>query len=444
MSEAADNLGQNIGKLYRESTSVEADVGGLYNQAISIDNNPIDPGGGGSDNPFVADVLDSSGGGGEGGSSSFPFEIITETTSTGDLDVTVIGSYVYDFSGSFDEPVLVEVDTLEQEIGATGVNYLYLTLTVSLTNGDNKSVSTAVLSIDTEDPEAQNTEIILKLAEINVTSSNGEKSASVKHYTTGAIFYPPIPGYAAYTTGSGYLQTGLGNTETATAALPSEITGYILNVKEYFNLKVGESGSEIIDIDSTSIIDGRTIGVREIKNEAGTATGNVLATQDVTRGVEWAKYNGSSTSPGSLEIGGVNVDSNITNIDVSMVGNGYMTFINDGTGGGSNSATLSLNANDGETKKMLNASGVTARCTIGDDSLDNGFSFNCMSNSSNGQASMGQGTLVLNHPSYGSVEIRAEDIPSEATSPAKFREVKVCNNGVPATAYILMTEPVND
>jgi hypothetical protein len=443
MSEAADNLGQNIGKLYRESTSVEADVGGLYNQAISIDNNPIDPGGGGSDNPFVADVPDSSGGGGDEAGSSFPFEIITETTDTGDLDVTVVGSYVYDFSGSFDEPVLVAVDTLENEIGAVGVNYLYLTLTVSVASGDNKSVSTAVLSIDTEDPEAQDTEIILKLAKINVTSSNGEKSAVVEHYTTGAIFYPPIPGYAAYTTGSGYLQTGLGNTETATAALPSEITGYILNVKEYFNLKVGESGFEMIDIDSTAIIDGRTIGVREIKNEAGTATGNVLATQDVTRGVEWAKYNGSSTAPGSLEIGGANVYSKVTQIDVSMIGNGYMIFGNDGTEGGSTSDFLTLNAVGGETKKMLNAYSTTARCTIGDDVLDNGWSFNCISNSSNGRASMGQGNIAMEHPSYGSVDMDVQDLPSgnSGASAAKFRQVKVCQNGVPKTAYVLMTAP---
>ena len=440
MSEAADNLGQNIGKLYRESTSVEADVGGLYNQAISIDNNPIDPGGGGSDNPFVADVPDSSGGGGEGGSSSFPFEIITETTSTGDLDVTVVGSYVYDFSGSFDQPALVAVDTLEHEIGAVGVNYLYLTLTISVTAGDNKSVSTAVLSIETEDPEAQDTEIILKLAKINVTSSNGEKSAVVEHYTTGAIFYPPIPGYAAYTTGSGYLQTGLGNTETATAALPSEITGYILNVKEYFNLKVGESGSEIIDIDSTAIIDGRTIGVREIKNEAGTATGNVLATQDLTRGVEWAKYNGSSTTPGLLEIGGDNT-SDITNINVEFSEYaGKMTLTNQSQP----ASTIVLNPirNEGSGSIFVTANGSPV-AGIGDCSLDMGPT--AVFNEAAGKVIAMAGSLLqASSTSGGVLYADADDLPSTATSadPCKFREVKVCKNGVAKTAYVLMTDPV--
>ena len=205
-----------------------------------------------------------------------------------------------------------------------------------------------------------------------------------------------------------------------------------------------------IDQSDFTVEEGKPIKVSKLvetnSNGVETDKGHVLASQDIDitdKDVEWAKYNGSSTAAGLLEIGGANT-SDITGIAVSMVGDGFMTFINDGSAGGSAGNTLKLNANDGETKLMVNASSTTARCTIGDDSMDNGFSFNCISASTNGRASMGQGTLVLEKESYGGVDIKVDDIPTTVDSKAKFREVKVCNNGVPATAYILMTQPKND
>ena len=44
------------------------------------------------------------------------------------------------------------------------------------------------------------------------------------------------------------------------------------------------------------------------------------------------------------------------------------------------------------------------------------------------------------------VNIDIDDLPTEAVDDdgVELREVKVCNNGVPATAYILMSKPVND
>jgi len=441
MSDAAENLGRNIGKLYRESTSVEADVGGLYNEAISVDNNPIQSG---SENLLnVAEVPSSGGGEGGDAGSSFPFEIITTPTNTGDLDVTVIGSYVYDYSGSFDEPVLVEIDTLQQEIGATGVHYLYLTLTLDLYAGFNKNVQTAILSIATDDPEASEAEVILKLAEIDVTSSNGQKTAVVEHYTTGAIFYPPIPAYALFSRGdqTGYLQVGLGNDETASATLPSEITGYLLNVKEYLNLKVGENGSEMVNIDTTDIIEGRTISVRDLKNEAGTVTGNFLATQDFVKGVEWAKYNGSSTAAGSLEVGGDNVDSKITNIAVDFSEySGKMTLTNQSIPSASIELNPIHNEGSGSISVLVGGNPVAG---IGDCSLDMGPQ-TVFSLSSGKIIGMSGSVLQATSTSGGVVYMDASDLPSTATSsePAKFREVKVCKNGVAKTAYVLMTDPV--
>lgn len=418
MSNAADNLGQNIGKLYRESTSIGADVGGLYSEAISIDNNPIQPGGGGSDNPFVAGLQTLPR---NGQSSQFPFEIIVNRNSQGNIDVTVLGSYVYDFSGSFTTPVLNEVDTLQTEITQSGINYVYLTITVSLVSGDNKSVSTAVLSIDTSPPTIQPSEIVIEIAEIDVTSSNGRLSASLKHNTTGAIFYPPIPGYSDYTLGSGYLQIGLGNTETQTATLPSEITGYILNVKDYFNLKVGDSGSEIIDIDSTSVITGRTLGIREIINEAGTTSGNLIATQDLTQGVGWANY-----SSGDLEIGGSNTDG-VADLDIDF--SGVLTM----TGGTDFSFIASTTAED-STLRM--GSARVNQADVGDFVSGNPAGIYCAVNST--------GISTTDSAGNPLITIDSSDLPATVTLPAKFREVKVCNNGVPATAYILMTDPVND
>ena len=43
--------------------------------------------------------------------------------------------------------------------------------------------------------------------------------------------------------------------------------------------------------------------------------------------------------------------------------------------------------------------------------------------------------------------IDSNDLPDDsrgAEKCLKIREVKVCNNGVPATAYILMSKPEND
>lgn len=443
MSNSAENLGQNIGKLYRESTSIEADVGGLYAEAISIDNNPIQPGGGGSDNPSVADLATLARSGAASGS-LFPFEVVL-TQDGNNLDVSVTGSTVYDFSGSFKTPVLKDVASIQSTITSTGTNYVSLTITVSLVSGDNKSVSTAVLSIDPAIPTAGSDEVVIEIAEITVTSSNAQLSGTVDHKTSGAIFYPPVPGYAAYTLGSGYLQTGLGNTESASAGLPSEVTGYILNVKEYFNLKVGDSGSEIIDIDSTSVITGRTIGVREIKNEAGTATGNILATQDVTRGVEWAKYNGSSTAAGSLEIGGANT-SDITDINIQLGNNdNYITI-----SGNASAGNTIIGTADDETSWVLKHETNLGYAGLGDGALDAGIhafqSYSSGDSSLAGFNSQGFFGNPGNSGTGGRFSILCSDLPSTSAGEdqALFREVKVCNNGVPATAYILMTNPIND
>ena len=44
MSSLADKLSQNVGKLYKQAASVDSDVSSLYNDAITIDNGPIDSG----------------------------------------------------------------------------------------------------------------------------------------------------------------------------------------------------------------------------------------------------------------------------------------------------------------------------------------------------------------------------------------------------------------
>lgn len=199
-----------------------------------------------------------------------------------------------------------------------------------------------------------------------------------------------------------------------------------------------------IDADDFTVANGKPIKVAKLveTDSAGVTTdkGHVLASQDIDitdKDVEWAKYNGSSTTAGSLEIGGSNT-SGVTNIDVEMTSGSKMT-LKDGLGD-----TLELSSAGGETGIMLKASGTATRCTIGDDSMDNGFSFNCISAGTSGRSSMGKANLILEKETYGGVGIRADDIPTSHNSEAKFREVKVCHNGVPATAYILMTLPKND
>jgi hypothetical protein len=196
-----------------------------------------------------------------------------------------------------------------------------------------------------------------------------------------------------------------------------------------------------INADDFTVTTGKPIKVAKLveTDSAGVTTdkGHVLASQDIDitdKDVEWAEYNGSPTAAGSLEIGGSNT-SGVTNIDVEMTNGSKMT-LKDGSGD-----TLDLSSGS----LMLDANATGTRCSIGSDSsMNNGFAFNCVGASTGGRGSLGQANLILVKESYGGVGIRADDIPTSHDSEAKFREVKVCNNGVPATAYILMTSPKND
>tara|TARA_R110000782_G_scaffold270359_1_gene370502 strand:- start:788 stop:1345 length:558 start_codon:yes stop_codon:yes gene_type:complete len=159
MSNAADNLGQNVGKLYRESTSIGADVGGLYSEAISIDNNPIQPGGGGSDNTFVAGLQTLPR---NGQSSQFPFQLVAESPNLYVRQGT-IGSIIPTIGGT-----ALEADYTENDLSTpnTGTRQYWLNVTVA-------SGAVTAVSIVTAEPGADSaTQAKLLLGSVETNSNS--------------------------------------------------------------------------------------------------------------------------------------------------------------------------------------------------------------------------------------------------------------------------------
>lgn len=60
-------------------------------------------------------------------------------------------------------------------------------------------------------------------------------------------------------------------------------------------------------------------------------------------------------------------------------------------------------------------------------------------------SSSSEGFTVSTPGGVSLISVKMGDLPgtTNAADPAKFREVKVCNNGVPATMFVLGTKPVN-
>jgi hypothetical protein len=207
----------------------------------------------------------------------------------------------------------------------------------------------------------------------------------------------------------------------------------------------------LLNIDKVdfTVEEGKPIKVSKLvetdSNGVETDKGHVLASQDIDitdKDVEWAKYNGSSTAAGSLEIGGANT-SDITDINIEFsTYAGKMTLTNQSQPAASIELNPIQNEGTGSIAILVDGSPVAG---IGDSSLDMGPQ--TVFSSSSGQIIGISGSVLQATSDDGGVLYAdASDLPSTATSsePCKFREVKVCNNGVPATAYILMTQPIND
>jgi hypothetical protein len=186
---------------------------------------------------------------------------------------------------------------------------------------------------------------------------------------------------------------------------------------------IRKDGSSVVSVHGSDVDPGKLIAVRTVTKADGTSL-QALATEDfsLSGDVGWANY-----SSGDLEIGGSNTDG-VADLNIDFSGVLTMT-------GGTDFSFVANTAAELSTMRM--GSARVNEQDVGDFVSGNPSGSYCAMNNT--------GISTTNSSGNPLITIDSSDIPETATLPAKFREVQLCNNNnVAATAYIIMTEPVDD
>jgi hypothetical protein len=187
------------------------------------------------------------------------------------------------------------------------------------------------------------------------------------------------------------------------------------------SMHISNSSGSVLEINSNAITQGE-ITVRTV-TKADDSTLEVLATEDFSlsdANVGWANYSG-----GNLEIGGSNTNG---------VGNLTLTFTSFLKMIGGSNFEFEVHPTAAELSKFRMGSAYINVQDIGDFVAGDPAQTNDHCTMTSNGISCGDG-------SGDKFRLGQTDL-ADSTGVAKFREVKVCDNGVSKSAYILMSDPV--
>lgn len=188
MSSFADKLSQNVGKLYKSSTSVDSDVSSLYNDAITVDSGPIESGttvAAGGDPIDVANVEPST----PTESLGHALQLVSTTNDSGDSILCVrqgtIDNIIPTISGTE-----LEADFKENELSTPGTGTRQYWLNITVADGDVTDV--AIENSEPGDDSETQAKLLLGSVETNsgdVTSFNSNLSGSQSFASCGAVHF---------------------------------------------------------------------------------------------------------------------------------------------------------------------------------------------------------------------------------------------------------------
>jgi hypothetical protein len=129
---------------------------------------------------------------------TYPFRTTGSVSQNGAaVDVAVTGGSVFDYSQSL-SPSETVISKGEFTVGE-GTHLIYVLITVDVEEG--KAVLSATLDVHHDDlnPEVEENEIAISIAEITVISESGKLAIeSIKQIQAGSIYYNPRPVWAEY------------------------------------------------------------------------------------------------------------------------------------------------------------------------------------------------------------------------------------------------------